>query len=391
MRKPAPLPTRRPLRVVQTVTSDGWGGRERVPLLLARELRMAGHWTEVWADPKTPTYREAERWGLPVRPLPFKGYVAPLEWGRVAGQLREAVPDVVHAHAGRDLWSLVPALWSASSHASLVLSQHVGNARPKKDPFHRALYGRVDLVMACSEVIRRNVLRTCAVPSERCRTAYAPVDLDVFRFDATARRQWRRKWRLGPRHPVVGFVGRLSDGKGHLLVLETASLLRKRFPNLRFKLAGGPTPGQEHYVDFLKAEVRRRGLEKVVEFTGYLDGSSDVAGFLSALDVALHPAGAEAFGMAVVEAMACGRPVVVRDGEGAAETVRGLDGKLRGGLLVADGEAASWAESIAKVLKDGKLRARLAREARSAADRFSLKRFVRFHLDAYRELRQTKQ
>lgn len=374
------------LRVVQAVTSDGWGGRERVPLLLARELGKAGHYAEVWADPRTPTYREAVRWGLPVRSLPFKGYVAPFEYFRVSRQLWKASPEIVHAHAGRDLWSLVPALWIASSDASLVLSQHVGNARPKKDPFHRALYGRVDLVMACSEVIRRNVLRTCAVPPDRCRTAYAPVDLDVFRFHPEARRRLRRAWHLGSRHMAVGFAARVSSGKGHLLMLETASLLKKRFPNLRFKLAGGPTPGEESYVDFLKTEVKRRGLEDVVEFTGYLDGSSDVAGFLSGLDVALHPAGAEAFGMAVVEAMACGRPVVVRDGEGAAETVRGLDGRLRGGLLVKDGEAESWAEAIANVLTDKKLRDRLSREARPAAERFSLKRFVRFHVDAYQEL-----
>jgi glycosyltransferase involved in cell wall biosynthesis len=214
------------------------------------------------------------------------------------------------------------------------------------------------------------------------------VDLKVFRFNAKQRLKWRRHWHLGPRHTAVGFVARLSDGKGHLLVLETASLLKERYPHLRWKLAGGPTPGQESYVQFLKQEIKRRGLEDRVELTGYLDGASDVAGFLSALDVALHPAGAEAFGMAVVEAMACGRPVVVRDGEGAAETVRGLDGKCRGGLLVPDGRASSWAEAISRVLSDRVLRSRLSREAPLAAERFSLDRFVQFHMDAYRKLMQ---
>lgn len=357
-----------------------------MPLLLARELRAAGHHAEIWADPGAPTYREAAAWGLPVRPLPFRGYVAPGEWVRVASQLRESAPDIVHAHAGRDLWALVPAMAWASCRVPLVFSQHVGNARPKKDPFHRWLYGRVDRVLTCSEVIRKNVLRTCPVPEAKCRTAYAPVDLKVFRFDPAARTRWRKRFGAGPRHLVAGFVARLSDGKGHLLMLEAAERLRGRFPRLRFQFAGGPTPGQEAYVDFLKAEVSRRGLTDVVGFPGYLAGPSDVAGFLSSLDVALHPAAAEAFGMAVVEAMACGRPVVVSDGEGAAETVRGLAGRLRGGLLAEPREVDAWVEALTKILSDARLRARLAREARPAASRFSLERFFDLHLKVYRDL-----
>jgi glycosyltransferase involved in cell wall biosynthesis len=359
-----------------------------VPLLLARELRALGHHAEVWADPRKPTYQEAVRWDLPVRPLPFKGYVAPLPWFETARQLKAAAPDLIQAHAGRDLWVLVPALALVSSRIPLVFSQHVGNARPKKDPLHRYLYHRVSRILACSEVIRRNAQATCPVPPQKCLTAYAPVDLDVFRFNPKARAVGRRRWRLGPQDQAVGFASRVSDGKGHLLVLRAAERLKRSHPRLRFFLAGGPTPGEESYVEFLRGEVRRLGLEDIVRFTGYLDGARDVAGFLSALDVVLHPAGAEAFGMAVAEAMACGRPVVVRDGEGAAEIVRGPDGRLRGGILVEGGDPEDWAAALGKVLDDKRLRARLSREAPQAAERFSLRRFVRFHLDLYRELTQ---
>jgi glycosyltransferase involved in cell wall biosynthesis len=376
----------RRLRVVQAVTSDGWGGRERVPLLLARELIRAGHLAEVWTDPRTPTYREALRWGLPVRPLPFKGYLSPRVWARTAAFLGDFLPDLIHAHAGRDLWAIVPALAWARCRAPLLLSQHVGNARPKKDPLHRLLYGRVDRVLACSEVIRRNVQATCPVDPGRCLTAYAPTDLGIFRFDPKTRAAHRKKWGLPPSHTAVGFAARLSEGKGHLLAIRTVEALKRRFPNLRLFLAGGPTPGEESYVDLLKGEVGSLGLGQRVRFTGYLESPSDVAGFLSALDVVLHPAGAEAFGMAVVEAMACGRPVVVRDGEGAAEIVRGADGRLRGGLLVAGGEPADWAEALGRLLKNRGLRSRLSREAPAVARRFSLERFVRFHLELYRKL-----
>ncbi len=370
-------------RVAQVVTSRGWGGRERVPLLLAREFRRLGHPSEVWADPGTPTGREAVRMGLPLRPLRFKGYVPPAEWTRAAGHLRAFLPDIVQLHEGKDLWTLVPALRLAGSPARLVFSQHVGNARPKTDPLHRLLYGRVDLLLACSEVIRQNAVSTCPLPESKCRTAYAPVDLKHFKFETTARAKWRKKWKLGPKDFAAGFAARLTPGKGHERMLDLAEALQARMPHLRIKLAGGASPGEEAYAENLRAESRRRGLGKVLEFVGYVDA---VPGFLSALDVALHPAKAEAFGMAVVEALACGRPVLALDGEGAGEILRDGRGETRGGRLLESDETESWAEALERLLAHPPERLRLSRQAPAVAARFSLDRFVQFHLNEYRRL-----
>jgi len=306
-----------------------------------------------------------------------------VEWSSAAGHLRDFQPEIVQLHEGKDLWTLVPALRLAGSNARLVFSQHVGNAHAKKDPLHRLLYGRVDLLLACSDLIRRNAIATCPLSESKCRTAYAPVDLQHFKFDPKARAKWRKKWKLGPNDFAVGFAARLTPGKGHERMLDLAEALQARLPRFRFKLAGGASPGEEAYADNLREESRRRGLGKVLDFVGYVDA---VPGFLSALDVVLHPAKAEAFGMAVVEALACGRPVLALDGEGAGEILRDGRGKILGGRLLESDETESWAGALESLLVHPAERLRISRQAPSVAARFPLDRFVQFHLDEYRRL-----
>jgi glycosyltransferase involved in cell wall biosynthesis len=370
------------LRIAQVVTSRGWGGRELVPLLLAQAFCRLGHQAEVWADPEAPAGREAERMGLVLRPLRFRGYLAPGEWKNASGHLRAFRPDILHLHEGKDLWAAVPGLRLAGSPARLVFTQHVGNAHPKKDPFHRLLYGRVDLLLACSDVIRRNAIRTCPVPPERVRTVYEPVDTQRYSFNPSGRRRMRNQWKRGAA-PLAGMAARLTPGKGHELLLEAAALVLRKCPRARFVVAGGAAPEEQAYARALEKKRDGMGLRGFYDFIGHV---RDMPAFWSAVDVAVHAAHAEAFGMAPAEALSCGRPVVAWDGEGTAEILRLRDGKVRGGVLVGPYEPAPWADAIASLLKSPSRWEALSRQARPMAERFSLDRFVASHLDAYGNL-----
>ncbi len=370
------------LRIAQVVTSRGWGGRELVPLLLAKAFRRLGHSAEVWADPDAAAGREAARMGLPTRPLCFRGYVAPSEWNRVSGHLKAFQPDILHLHEGKDLWMTVPGLHLAGGSARLVFTQHVGNAHPKKDPVHRLLYGRVDGLLACSEVIRLNAIKTCPTPPERVRTVYEPVDTTRCRFDPSGRRRMRKKWKCGSA-PVVGMVARLTPGKGHELLLEAAALVLRGNPRTRFVVAGGVAPEEQTYARALETRRDGMGLKGRFDFMGHV---RDMPAFWSAVDIAVHAAHAEAFGMAPAEALSCGRPVVAWDGEGTAEILRRPDGKVRGGILVGPYEPRPWADAIASLLRSSARRVALSRQARPMAERFSLERFVASHLEVYRNL-----
>jgi glycosyltransferase involved in cell wall biosynthesis len=367
---------RRPLRIAQAIASGAWGGRERTPVLLARGLRALGHEVAVWADPDFPAAAEARRRGLPVVPFRWRGRLHPGGILQVARELREKAPQVLHLHFAKELWMAVPAAAWAGWRGPLFLTKHVGSYVVKKDPLHAWLYRRVDRVLTCSDVIRRNVIATTPVPERKVAVSYAPVDMDAFRFDPVARRRVRRAWGAREGRPVVGMVARLSPGKGHETLLQAAALLRASIPDVIFRMAGDASVAEAAYRERLLRLRDELGLSGAFEFEGYVP---DVPAFLSGLDLVVHAAKAEAFGLAAVEAMACGRPVVGRAGEGLDEIIVG--GK--GGVLVGSDDPARWAAVMRDVLTRRSLHLRLAYQARRAAERFSLERLTKDHEKAY--------
>ncbi len=158
--------------------------------------------------------------------------------------------------------------------------------------------------------------------------------------------------------PVVGFAGRLDPAKGADVLLHAAALE----PAVRVRLAGdGP---QRHELVSL---ARSLGIADRVEFLGAL-APEDLPDFYRSLDVLAVPSltttsWVEQFGRVVLEAMACGTPVVVSD-SGALPEVVG-----EAALIVAEGNDAELAKAIGEVVRDGDVarRLRAAGLARAAA------------------------
>lgn len=378
-RKPASPPR---LRIAQAIASRAWGGRERTPLLLAKGLRDRGHEVTVWADPASPAAEEARRLGLPLFPFRWKGHLHPGGILQILSDLKAADPHLLHLHLSKDLWMTVPALYGSRWRNPLFLTKHVGSYIKKSDPLHAWLYRRVDRVFTCSDVIRRNVIETTTVPAERVEVSYAPVDMERFQFSGEQRRKTRLPWRVREGQPVVGMVARLSPGKGHEILMQAAALLHADMPDVRFRMAGDTSPNEVSYKEELLNLRDRLGLREVFEYVGYVP---DVPGFLSATDLVVHTARAEAFGLAAVEALACGRPVVGRAGEGLDEILG--DGK--GCVRVRSDDPAEWAAAIGGLLRNKPHYLRLAYQARKSAARFSLETLALWHEVRYIEaLRQ---
>ncbi len=370
------------LRIVQAISSHAWGGRERVPLLLARGLRDRGHDVSIWADPDAPAAAEAVRLGFPLHPFRWKGHGSFGAIRQIVRNLQIADPQVLHLHMTKDLWMTVPALQWAGWKNPLFLTKHVGSSVRKKDPLHEWLYRRVDRVFTCSSVIRKNVLATTPVSAEKVEVSYAPVDMDLFRFDAEKRKQVRASWNVRKHQWVVGMASRISPGKGHETLMKAAALIRAECPEVRFRMAGSPAHEEASYQRDLLKMRDRLGLKGIFEYGGYV---SDVPGFLSASDLVVHAAQAEAFGLAAVEALACGRPVVGRAGEGLDEI---LD-EGAGGIRVDSDDPILWATALKNLLKNKKQYQVLSRRARKSAMRFSLQTLVLRQERAYIEaLRQ---
>jgi glycosyltransferase involved in cell wall biosynthesis len=132
------------------------------------------------------------------------------------------------------------------------------------------------------------------------------ISLDEF-ANLPARGGFRERHGIAPDRPLLLFLSRLHPKKGLDLLLPALALLPDR--EVLLILAG---PDQDGYRAFLEAEAARLGLERRILFTGMLQGKEKQAALVDA-DLFVLPSYQENFGIAVVEALAAGTPVVISD------------------------------------------------------------------------------
>jgi len=172
--------------------------------------------------------------------------------------------------------------------------------------------------------------------------------------------------------PLVVAATRLQRGKGvHILVLAASKVI-EHYPEAHFIIVGGALLGLDNeYPLELQKQVEDLKLTHAVRFVGF---QSDVIRYYSEADVVAHPAvEPEAFGMVLLEAMACGKPLVATDIGGPREIVeRGVTG-----LLVPPNDADQLGRAILALLADPQRRSRMGQAGSARVrDRFSAQRMV---------------
>ncbi|MFT6863370.1 MAG: glycosyltransferase involved in cell wall biosynthesis [Akkermansiaceae bacterium] len=162
----------------------------------------------------------------------------------------------------------------------------------------------------------------------------------------------------------IGYLARMSHGKGLGLLVDAFIHLNDR--SLKLAVAGTMGGGDDVYVAGLKGKLGKAGLDECVEWYPDLDRAEKVK-FLQSLAVFSVPATSpEAFGLYLIEAMACGVPVVMPDASAFPEVV----GSAGCGVLVESGSAKKLAEAIRGVLADPNRRAMGEKGRRAVEERY---------------------
>jgi glycosyltransferase involved in cell wall biosynthesis len=174
---------------------------------------------------------------------------------------------------------------------------------------------------------------------------------------------------------VILFLSRLDRKKGLDLLFEAFARVRSECPSAVLVLAG---TGDPDWVACLKEMAERLGIASDVVWAGFLTGEVKWAA-LSDADVFVLPSYSENFGIALVEALACGCPVVLSDQVGIHREIA-----LAGAGIVTPCRVAELAAALLEVLGDAKLRSRLCENGvRLARQQFSLEAVSRQLAAAY--------
>ncbi|MGW2408661.1 glycosyltransferase family 4 protein [Streptomyces sp. NPDC001739] len=341
------------------VSQPADGGVARVVADLVRAQVAAGLRTVVAAPPGGALLREAAAAGAETAPWPARrapGPALPGETGRLARLIRRLGPDLVHAHSakaglaarlavrGRIPTVHQPHAWSFEAVGGTAARLAVGWERYAARWTHRVL---------CVSEAERQRGEAAGVPA---RWAVVRNGVDLHRCspaydDAAARRALRRSLPalagLAPEAPLVVCVGRLCPQKDQRTLLRAWPAVRTAVPDAVLVLVGdGPDQAR-----------LRTGAPPGVRFAG---AAADTVPWYRAADVAVLPSRWEGMALAPLEAMACGRPVVVTDVGGAREA---LPPGAAPHCLVPPGAPAPLAQALRGLLTRPHLRTELGRRA----------------------------
>jgi len=222
-----------------------------------------------------------------------------------------------------------------------------------------------DKIIVPSEFLKDEVLRFYNVDEDKIFRIYNGVDTSLFR----------------PQHiqkdrRVLFFTGGSSYRKGADVMIESFVRLKRQYPDLQLVVSGSNS------LDCFKTVLEKNELKlgydvvfmKTIPYT-------EMPYYYNLCDVFVMPSHHETFCTAVVEAMACGKPVVVANTTALPEVVGDC------GLMAVPGDVDSFVDAISKLLDSPALRVKLGRKARARAQRFfSLDRVILEYESLFKEL-----
>lgn len=356
-----------PLAVLHVDPERGMAGGEAQVLGLVRYLAAAGDRQAVAADPRGALADAVAALGVPVVPLRIRNHFDLIAGRRLARLLVSGGYDIVHFHTAR---AHAMSAFLGRTRARRVVTRRMDYPL-RGGRYVRWLYNQgVDAVVAISEGVRTALLASGVRPE---RVVVVPSGVDIERFTAAAgvRDEMRARLGLRPDEFAVAIVAALEERKGHATLLEALA----RVPDsVRLFCAGSGA-----LADALAARRDALGLGERVRFLGHV---RDVPALLAAVDAVAMPSRHEGLGVAALEAMAAGRPVVATRVGGLPEVVGD-----EAGLLVAVDDVAALAAAITRLARDPAAARALGEAGRArVASRFTLAAMARGTRDLYRRL-----
>lgn len=225
-------------------------------------------------------------------------------------------------------------------------------------PFVRSVLEKADAIVALSQHCASEI-EYAGVSRSRVNVMYWGVDTKEYHphLDGTPARE---RLRLG-NAPIVLFVGQIRPRKGPQILLDAAPALTRKFPDAKVVFAGP----DYNLVNQLKSKAAELGVAKNVVFAG-AQSQVELLSLYAACDVFVFPTCTpiECLGLSMIQAMACGKPVVGSRINGIPEVT--LDGKT--GFLVEPGNSAGISQRVAELLGDSSLRNAMGSSARQRVE-----------------------
>jgi len=356
------------MNILQILPQLNVGGVETGTLDLAKYLVKHGHKAVVVSNGGE-MVKEMESYGVIHYQLPVHRKSFFTMWKlvpKLAEIIRREQIDIVHARSRVPAW--IAYFACRKTNAIFITTCHGYYRRH----YFSYVMGWGKRVIALSNIIARHMLEDFDVSHERLRLIPRSVDLDKFKYSSPDK---KRKTEFN-----VGIIGRITPLKGHLHFVKSMAYVARNVPRLKVWIVGDAPSSKEAYKEQVQVLVKRLGLWHCTQFLG---NQRDIPAIMANLDVlVLATTTHEAFGRVIVEAQACGVPVVATRVGGVVDIID--DNKT--GLLVPPADPSSIADAVTKIYKDAELSRTLAENAyKKVKEKYNIELMAENTIDVYKE------
>lgn len=364
---------------MQISSAKTFGGGERHLIDLCRGLQARGH--EIFIVVR-PSCEWSEKFDfLPPENIlhaSIRNSFGIFSAKKIADFANKNKIEIIHAHVGRDY---IPASISCriSKETKFVLTRHV--LFPMK-PFHKFALSNVEKAVAVSSAVGKNLENI--FPKKKITTI--PNGISITEESRQKAEKLREEFRSLHNIPfdakLVGTMGELKELKGQRDFVLAANETAKKMPETRFVIVGKDHSMNHSFRRELKRLIKVFGLEENFLFLDWVD---ETPSFFAALDVYVSPSHSESFGLAILEAMTLGKPIISTETDGAKELLQ----NNFSGRLVKIKEPFELSETICDLLKDEGLRENLGKNAqKTALEKFTLDKMIEQTEKVYEEVLQ---
>lgn len=339
------------MRIIHLVSNKVWGGGEQYVLDLATDFASRGCDVSVVArdiDAVTHRFKDA---GLPVTTMALRGAIDIASPFRLARMIGRKEPVIIHVHNFKDATTAVRArALSRNRNVQIVMTRHL-----VKKAKRSSLYNKLNAMIFVSRLAKDEFMST----SPAIDTGKVYVVHNSIRYTPT-------KVEYAPnKELILMFHGRLSPEKGIDTLLQ--AFAQAAIPDARLVIAGG---GNEEYVKELQDVAKKAGIAQLVTWAGHI---SDIHQLIEKADIGVCPSRVrESFGLAVIEYMAHGKPVITTDNGAQPEFLtNGVDG-----IMTPPDDVEALATAM-KSLNDAELRKAIGKAAqRTFEERLAFPTFI---------------
>lgn len=330
--------------IARVITWLPVGGIERrLVTVLPRLKRRGWNPTLYCVRERGPLAQELEQAGVPVIVVPFRSRLSPVGLRRLSAQFRARSTELVHSHMYR---SNVPATIAARMAGTKAIFAQIHNVDTWETPRQRSLdrwlcRWRTGII-AVSGSVQRDVVQNLRLSESRVPVLYNGIDTERFRPDAEKRASTRAALGLEPTETAVLVPARLHPQKNPFGMLAAWQEALPAAPGRATLLFAGDGGERER----LAADIEDRKLGGSVRLLGSRD---DMDALYNAADAIALPSFKEGFSNAIVEALACGKPVLATDVGGNAEAIS----SPAVGWIVPSGDVSALAQALADLLRRG--------------------------------------